>query len=185
MHNCGFFDASPDKKAVLADLTLLKAVRYAEAGRNSVVIFDGINSYARACSFVAEAGRKEITEGIDYTALISLKKYLGAAKNTAEAGSVTIIAIADEAKRETDKVLINEITEVCNSLIVLEKDTIGGIPKVDLYNSYTIKAEKFAGELMCEQLKNSDIKIPEDEIYSHADSSENLRQFLKARIDNI
>lgn len=179
------FDAFPDKKAVLADLTLLKAVRYAELGRDSVVILDGINSYARACSFVAEAGKKELTEEIDYTALLSLKKYLATAKNTTEAGSVTIIAIADEAKRKTEEVLLEEISEVCNSLIVLKKDTIGGISKVDLYNSYTIKADRFAGELLSDKLKELNEKIPEEEIYAHANSLNELQKFLKVKAKNI
>lgn len=88
------FDEPADRHVQVAEIVLEKAKRLVEVGKDVVIILDSITRLARAYNTVAPASGKVLTGGIDANALQRPKRFFGAARNTQEAGSLTIIASA-------------------------------------------------------------------------------------------
>jgi len=88
------FDESVERHVQVAEIVLEKAKRLVEAGRDVVILLDSITRLARAYNTVAPASGKVLTGGIDANALQRPKRFFGAARNTEEGGSLTIIASA-------------------------------------------------------------------------------------------
>jgi transcription termination factor Rho len=88
------FDRSPADHIAVADLTIERAKRLVELGRDVVVIVDSITRLGRAHNNAAPGGGRTLTGGIDSAALQAPKRLLGAARNTESAGSLTVIASA-------------------------------------------------------------------------------------------
>ncbi len=78
----------------LLRLVLEKAKRLVEVGHHVVILLDSITRLARAYNTIAPSSGKVLTGGIDASALQHPKRLFGAARNTEEAGSLTIIATA-------------------------------------------------------------------------------------------
>ena len=88
------FDESAERHVQVAEIVLEKAKRLVEAGKDVVIILDSITRLARAYNTIAPASGKVLTGGIDANALQRPKRFFGAARNTEEGGSLTIIASA-------------------------------------------------------------------------------------------
>ncbi len=88
------FDESAERHVQVAEIVLEKAKRLVESGKDVVILLDSITRLARAYNTTAPASGKVLTGGIDANALQRPKRFFGAARNTEEAGSLTIIATA-------------------------------------------------------------------------------------------
>jgi transcription termination factor Rho len=88
------FDRPSDEHTVVAELTIERAKRMVEAGKDVVIILDGITRLARAYNLAAPASGRIMSGGIDAGALYPPKKFFGAARNIEEGGSLTILATA-------------------------------------------------------------------------------------------
>jgi len=88
------FDESAERHVQVAELVLEKAKRLVESGNDVVILLDAITRLARAYNTTAPASGKVLTGGIDANALQRPKRFFGAARNTEEGGSLTIIATA-------------------------------------------------------------------------------------------
>jgi transcription termination factor Rho len=88
------FDESANRHVQVAEITLEKSKRLVEAGKDVVILLDSITRLARAYNTTAPASGKVLTGGIDANALQRPKRFFGAARNTEEAGSLTILATA-------------------------------------------------------------------------------------------
>lgn len=88
------FDESAERHVQVADIVLEKAKRLVESGKDVVILLDSLTRLARAYNTTAPASGKVLTGGIDANALQKPKRFFGAARNTEEAGSLTIIATA-------------------------------------------------------------------------------------------
>lgn len=88
------FDEPAERHVQVAEIVLEKAKRLVEVGKDVVIILDSITRLARAYNTIAPASGKVLTGGIDANALQRPKRFFGAARNTQEAGSLTIIASA-------------------------------------------------------------------------------------------
>lgn len=88
------FDESPERHVQVAELVLEKAKRIVESGKDVVILLDSLTRLARAYNTTAPASGKVLTGGIDANALQRPKRFFGAARNTEEGGSLTIIASA-------------------------------------------------------------------------------------------
>src|SRR3990167_8782696 len=103
------FDESAQRHVQVADLILEKARRLVESGKDVVILLDAITRLARAYNTTAPASGKILTGGIDAKALQKPKRFFGAARNTEEAGSLTIIATAlVETGSKMDDVIFEE-----------------------------------------------------------------------------
>ncbi len=88
------FDRPSDEHCHVAELTIERAKRLVESGKDVVIILDGITRLARAYNLAAPASGRIMSGGIDAGALYPPKKFFGAARNVEEGGSLTILAPA-------------------------------------------------------------------------------------------
>lgn len=88
------FDESAERHVQVAEIVIEKAKRLVEVGRDVVILLDAVTRLARAYNTIAPASGKVLTGGIDANALQRPKKFFGAARNTEEGGSLTIVATA-------------------------------------------------------------------------------------------
>ncbi|MBE5748225.1 MAG: transcription termination factor Rho [Clostridiales bacterium] len=88
------FDQDQQHHVFVAEQTLAKAKRMVESGKDVVILLDSITRLARAYNQVGEFSGRTLSGGLDVAALKEPKKFFGAARNTANSGSLTIIATA-------------------------------------------------------------------------------------------
>lgn len=88
------FDESPEHQTRVAEITLDRARRMVELGKDVVVLLDSITRLARAYNLSVEPSGRTLSGGFDPAALHPAKKFFGAARNCQEGGSLTIIGTA-------------------------------------------------------------------------------------------
>ena len=88
------FDRPSDEHTQVAEMAIAKAKRRVEAGKDVVVVLDGITRLSRAYNLAAPASGRILSGGIDAGALYPPKRFFGAARNCEEGGSLTILATA-------------------------------------------------------------------------------------------
>ena len=103
------FDRPSDEHTALAELTIDRAKRLVEEGRDVVIVLDGITRLARAYNLAAPATGRIMSGGVDSGALYPPKKFFGAARNIENGGSLTIIATAlVDTDSKMDEVIFEE-----------------------------------------------------------------------------
>lgn len=88
------FDEPPRDQIRAAEIALERAKRLVEMGRDVVILLDSITRLARAYNFSVDSSGRTLSGGFDPAALYPAKKYLGAARNCEEGGSLTILGTA-------------------------------------------------------------------------------------------
>ena len=88
------FDRPPSDHTTVAELSIERAKRLVEMGHDVVVLLDSITRLGRAYNLAAPASGRILSGGVDSTALYPPKRFLGAARNIENGGSLTIIATA-------------------------------------------------------------------------------------------
>ena len=88
------FDRPPTDHTMVAELAIERAKRLVEMGRDVVVLLDSITRLGRAYNLAAPASGRILSGGVDSTALFPPKRFLGAARNIENGGSLTIFASA-------------------------------------------------------------------------------------------
>jgi len=138
------FDEPPERHVAVADMVLQKAKRIVEYGDDVVILLDSITRLARAHNAVMPHSGKILSGGIDSNALKKPKQFFGAARNTEESGSLTIIATAliDTGSR-MDDVIFEEFKGTGNMELVLDRRLSDRriFPSFDLIRSGTRKEE--------------------------------------------
>jgi transcription termination factor Rho len=116
------FDRPTEEHTAVAELVIERAKRMVEAGRDVVVILDGITRLARAYNLAAPANGRTMAGGIDSGALYPPKKFFGAARNVEEGGSLTILATAlVETNTRMDEVIFEEFKGTGNMELRLDR----------------------------------------------------------------
>ncbi len=138
------FDEPPKRHIQVSDMVLEKAKRYVEQGRDVVVLLDSLTRLARASNTVTPASGRVLSGGIEANALQKPKRFFGAARNTEEGGSLTIIATAliDTGSR-MDEVIFEEFKGTGNMECYLDRKLADRriFPAVELQRSGTRKEE--------------------------------------------
>ena len=88
------FDRPPSDHTAVAELAIERAKRLVEQGKDVVVLLDSITRLGRAYNNASPASGRILSGGVDSTALYPPKRFLGAARNIEDGGSLTIIATA-------------------------------------------------------------------------------------------
>lgn len=88
------FDETPRQQTKVANLALDRAKRLVETGEHVVILLDSITRLARAFNLSINSSGRTLSGGFDPQALYPAKKFLGAARNCEEGGSLTIIGTA-------------------------------------------------------------------------------------------
>jgi len=136
------FDEAPSRHVQVAHMTIEKARRMVECGKDVVILLDSITRLARAHNAEAPHSGKILTGGVDSNALEKPKRFFGAARNTEEAGSLTIIATAliDTGSR-MDEVIFEEFKGTGNMELHLDRRLVDKrvFPAIDINRSGTRK----------------------------------------------
>ncbi|MGK2956956.1 MAG: transcription termination factor Rho [Acidimicrobiales bacterium] len=116
------FDRPADEHTSVAELTIERAKRLVEDGRDVVIVLDGITRLARAYNLAAPATGRIMSGGIDSGALYPPKKFFGSARNIEEGGSLTILATAlIETGSKMDEVIFEEFKGTGNMELRLDR----------------------------------------------------------------
>ena len=138
------FDEPPERHVSVADMIIQKAKRLVEFGDDVVILLDSITRLGRAHNAVIPHSGKILSGGVDANALKKPKQFFGAARNTEEGGSLTIIATAliDTGSR-MDDVIFEEFKGTGNMELVLDRRLSDRriFPSFDLVRSGTRKEE--------------------------------------------
>ena len=143
------FDEPPERHVQVADMVIEKAKRLVEHHKDVVILLDSITRLARAHNTVVPHSGKILTGGVDSNALQRPKRFFGAARNTEDAGSLTIIATAlvDTGSR-MDDVIFEEFKGTGNMELVLDRRLTDRriYPSIDILKSGTRKEELLVSE---------------------------------------
>lgn len=138
------FDEPAQRHIQVSDMALEKAKRLVEHGRDVVILLDSLTRLARASNTVTPASGRVLSGGMEASALQRPKRFFGAARNTEEGGSLTIIATAliDTGSR-MDEVIFEEFKGTGNMEVYLDRKLADKriFPAIDLQRSGTRKEE--------------------------------------------
>jgi transcription termination factor Rho len=138
------FDRPPSDHTAVAELSIERAKRLVEAGQDVVVLLDSITRLGRAYNLAAPASGRILSGGVDSTALYPPKRFLGAARNIEEGGSLTIMATAMvETGSTMDTVIFEEFKGTGNAELKLDRKASERrvFPAIDVHPSGTRKEE--------------------------------------------
>lgn len=138
------FDEPPQRHIQVSDMAIEKAKRLVEHGKDVVILLDSLTRLARASNTITPASGRVLSGGMEATALQRPKRFFGAARNTEEGGSLTIIATAliDTGSR-MDEVIFEEFKGTGNMEVYLDRRLADKrvFPAIDLQRSGTRKEE--------------------------------------------
>ena len=138
------FDRPSDDHIQVTELTLERAKRLVEMGRDVVILLDGITRLSRAYNLATPASGRILSGGVDSTALYPPKRFFGAARNIEDGGSLTIIATAlVETGSRMDEVIFEEFKGTGNWELKLDRKMSDKriFPAIDIAGSGTRKEE--------------------------------------------
>jgi transcription termination factor Rho len=138
------FDRPSDDHIQVTELTLERAKRLVELGRDVVIVLDGITRLSRAYNLATPASGRILSGGVDSTALYPPKRFFGAARNIEHGGSLTILATAlVETGSRMDEVIFEEFKGTGNWELKLDRKMSDKriFPAIDIPASGTRKEE--------------------------------------------
>ena len=138
------FDRPPADHTMVAELSIERAKRLVEMGRDVVVLLDSITRLGRAYNLAAPASGRILSGGVDSTALFPPKRFLGAARNIENGGSLTIFASAlVETGSAGDTVIFEEFKGTGNAELKLDRKLADKriFPAIDVDQSSTRKED--------------------------------------------
>ena len=134
------FDEQPEHHVKVAEMVLERAKRLTEQKKDVVILLDSITRLARAYNLVVPSSGRTLSGGFDPAALHKPKRFFGAARNTEDAGSLTILAtgLVDTGSR-MDEVIFEEFKGTGNMEVHLDKSLAEKriFPAIDIYKSGT------------------------------------------------
>lgn len=138
------FDEPASEHCHVSEIALEKAKRMVEHGKDVVILLDSITRLARAHNTEAPSGGKLLSGGLDTNAMQKPKRFFGAARQTEEGGSLTILATAliDTGSR-MDEVIFEEFKGTGNMELHLDRRLVDKRvwPAIDINRSGTRKEE--------------------------------------------
>ena len=143
------FDEVPEHHVKVAEMVLERAKRLTEQKKDVVILLDSITRLARAYNLVIPSSGRTLSGGLDPSALHKPKRFFGAARNTEDAGSLTILATAlvDTGSR-MDEVIFEEFKGTGNMEVHLDRKLSEKriFPAIDINKSGTRKEELLLSE---------------------------------------
>ena len=149
------FDEPVENQTRVAELALERAKRLVESGRDVVILLDGITRLTRSYNLAMPSSGRTLSGGIDPAALHPAKRFFGAARNTEEGGSLTIIAtcLIDTGSR-MDDLIYEEFKGTGNMELHLDRRLSERriFPAMDIQRSGTRREELLLDEETLKQV---------------------------------
>jgi transcription termination factor Rho len=149
------FDEPVENHTRVAELALERAKRLVEVGKDVVILLDGITRLTRSYNLAMPPSGRTLSGGIDSVALYPPKRFFGAARNTEEGGSLTIIAtcLVDTGSR-MDDLIYEEFKGTGNMEIHLDRRLAEKriFPAINVLHSSTRREDLMFSEEMLKQI---------------------------------
>ncbi len=149
------FDVPVEHHTRVAELALDRAKRLVEGGKDVVILLDGITRLTRSYNLAMPPSGRTLSGGIDSVALYPPKRFFGAARNTEEGGSLTIIAtcLVDTGSR-MDDLIYEEFKGTGNMELHLDRRLAEKriFPAIDIVKSGTRREELLLDETTLKQV---------------------------------
>lgn len=181
------FDELAENHTRVAELALERAKRLVELGKDVVILLDGITRLTRAYNLAMPPSGRTLSGGIDSVALYPPKRFFGAARNTEEDGSLTIIAtcLIDTGSR-MDELIYEEFKGTGNMELHLDRRLAEKriFPAMDILHSGTRREELLLDETTLKQvwlLRRIVTMIAEDSPNSTEATERLLERLAKTR----
>ena len=136
------FDEQPQHHKYVSEMTIEHAKRLVEAGKDVFILLDSITRLSRAYNLTESSSGKTLSGGLDPNALYMPKRFFGAARNTKEKGSLTILATAlVDTGSKLDDVIYEEFKGTGNMELILSRKLQEKriFPAIDIVKSGTRK----------------------------------------------
>lgn len=149
------FDEPVEDHCRVAELCLERAKRLVELGRDVAILLDSITRLTRAYNLAVPSSGRTLSGGIDPVALYPPKRFFGAARNTEEGGSLTILAAClVETGSRMDEVIYEEFKGTGNMELHLDRKLAERrtFPAIDIQRSGTRREELLLDELTLRQV---------------------------------
>ncbi len=138
------FDEPAETHSRVAELALERAKRMVEMGKDIIILLDGITRLTRSYNLSMPSSGRTLSGGVDPAALYPPKRFFGAARNTAEGGSMTILAtcLVDTGSR-MDELIYEEFKGTGNMEVHLDRRLSERriFPSIDIPRSSTRREE--------------------------------------------
>ena len=183
------FDDPVEDHCRVADLVLERSKRLVEAGHDVVVLLDSITRLTRAYNLAVPSSGRTLSGGIDPVALYPPKRFFGAARNTEEAGSLTIIAacLVDTGSR-MDDVIYEEFKGTGNMEVHLDRRLAERrvFPSIDIDRSGTRREELLMEETVLKQvmLLRRMVGMISSDAMHHSEATEKILERLRKTKNN-
>ncbi len=138
------FDEYPERHIQVAEMAVEKAKRWAEYGKDVIILLDSLTRLARAYNLTAPPSGKTLTGGLDAMGLVKPRQFCGAARKFEEGGSLTIIAsVLVGTESRGDEAIYEEFKGTANMEIHLERSLLDRriFPSINLEKSKTRREE--------------------------------------------
>ena len=189
------FDEPVEDHCRVAELVLERSKRLVEAGEDVVILLDSITRMTRAYNLAVPSSGRTLSGGMDPVALYPPKKFFGAARNTEEGGSLTILAacLVDTGSR-LDDLVYEEFKGTGNMEVHLDRKMAERrtFPALDIYRSGTRREELLLDEGTLKQVwllrrmvsmidsDSSNSSEAMEKLFSRLRNTKNNGEFLKS-----
>ena len=183
------FDEPVEDHCRVAELVLERAKRLVEAGEDVVILLDSITRMTRAYNLAVPSSGRTLSGGMDPVALYPPKKFFGAARNTEEGGSLTILAacLVDTGSR-LDDLVYEEFKGTGNMEVHLDRKMAERrtFPALDIYRSGTRREELLLDEGTLKQvwLLRRMVSMIDSDSSKSSEAMEKLLDRLRKTKDN-
>ena len=175
------FDEPAENQARVAEMTMERAMRITEQKKDVIILTDSLSRLARACNAIAPQTARIMGGGLAAGALNKPKKFFGAARNTREGGSLTVLAtLFSNTGNEMDEAILHEFTGNGNMVCSLLGSASGPILKIS--DSRTIHDEWLLSEeekALADSIRTESMQMQPEEAYTKAlemmDASSNAK----------
>jgi transcription termination factor Rho len=150
------FDEAPDAQTRVAETMLERAQRLVEQGKNVIVLLDSLTKLTRAYQAAVTQGSRTMTNTVTPSALVKPKRFFGAARNTREGGSLTVIAtILVNTGSRVDDIIFEEFKGTANMTLWLDtpEENEPMFPVIDMRKSGTKREDMLLDSQQIESLK--------------------------------
>lgn len=186
------FDQKAEHHIRVAEMVVNRAKRLVEMGKDVVILMDSITRLARAYNSAVQSSGKILTGGLDPVAMQSTKNFFGAARNTSNGGSLTILSTAlIETGSHMDDIIFEELKSTGNMEIRLSRELSEKriFPAIDIVKSGTREEQRMLSEKELNAAYKvrkllSDRKENIDEFYEIYKKTANNAEFID-RIDGL
>ena len=172
-------ESSPENHVHAAELCLERCLRLVEQKKDVILVLDSLTRLCRALNSTAPASARTLAGGLAAGSTARARRLFGAARNTREGGSLTVIAVVySPASTPLDEAILEDFKGTGNMILTLQKAHADSLftPAADIVHSATRK-----GELMQTEQEIAVAEMLRAHMAESDKPEEALKEFFESR----